>query len=135
MCRKSLLWAAPTPAEGTGQGRGNSGVFVFGRYEIQVLDCFGNQTYPDGQAAALYGQTPPLVNACRPAGEWQTYDITLVGRKVSVTLNGKKVIVEQNIPGITGGAMDSDEAAPGPIMMQGDHGPVEYRNIVLTPAK
>jgi hypothetical protein len=58
-----------------------------------------------------------------------------VGRKVSVTLNGQKVIVEQNIPGITGGAMDSDEAAPGPIMMQGDHGPVEYRNIVLTPAK
>jgi hypothetical protein len=58
-----------------------------------------------------------------------------VGRKVSVTLNGKKVIVEQNIPGITGGAMDSDEGAPGPIMMQGDHGPVEYRNIVLTPAK
>jgi hypothetical protein len=68
-------------------------------------------------------------------GEWQSFDITLVGRTVTVVANGKNVIVEQIIPGITGGALDSREGEPGPIMLQGDHGPVEYRNIVLTPAR
>ncbi|PYQ19298.1 MAG: hypothetical protein DMF79_12915, partial [Acidobacteria bacterium] len=68
-------WAAPVPAKGDGQGRGNSGVFLMGLYEVQVLDSYQNDTYPDGQAAAIYGQYPPLVNACRPPGEWQTYDI------------------------------------------------------------
>jgi hypothetical protein len=68
-------WMAPLPAEGSGQDRGNSGVFLMGRYEVQVLDSYGNITYPDGQAAAVYGQFPPLVNACRPPGQWQTYDI------------------------------------------------------------
>ena len=68
-------WAAPVPAKGTSQGRGNSGVFLMGLYEVQVLDSYQNDTYPDGQAAAIYGQYPPLVNACRPPGEWQTYDI------------------------------------------------------------
>ena len=73
--------------------------------------------------------------AAKKAGEWQSYDVTLVGRTVSVVANGKKIITEQIIPGITGGALDSKEGAPGPIMMQGDHGPIEYRNIVITPAK
>src|SRR6185295_9862100 len=68
-------WAAPVPAKGESQGRGNSGVFLMGLYEVQVLDSYQNDTYPDGQAAAIYGQYPPLVNACRPPGEWQTYDI------------------------------------------------------------
>ena len=68
-------------------------------------------------------------------GEWQSYDITLVGRLVTVVLNGKTIISNQQIPGITGGALDSDEAAPGPLYLQGDHTAVEYRNIVLTPAK
>jgi hypothetical protein len=68
-------WMAPSPPRGTGQERGNSGVFLMGRYEIQVLDSHGNDTYADGQAAALYGQHPPLVNASRPPGEWQSYDI------------------------------------------------------------
>ena len=67
---------APSPApRGTGQGRGNSGVLINGMYEVQVLDSYQSQTYPDGQCGALYGQTPPLVNACKPPGEWQTYDI------------------------------------------------------------
>jgi hypothetical protein len=112
----------------------NSGVYLRGRYEVQVEDSYGKPAY-NIYLGGIYGFIDPLFQAAKPSGEWQTYDITLVGRKVSVTLNGQKIIVDQNIPGITGGAMDSDEAAPGPIMMQGDHGPVEYRNIVLTPAK
>ena len=68
-------WMSPLPATGDGQNRGNSGVFLMGRYEVQVLDSYDNKTYPDGQAAAVYGQYPPLVNATRPPGEWQTYDI------------------------------------------------------------
>jgi len=70
-----LEWSSPLPASGQGQGRGNSGVFLMGLYEVQILDSFQNATYPDGQAAALYGQHPPLANACRAPGEWQTYDI------------------------------------------------------------
>ncbi len=68
-------WAAPVPAMGKSQGRGNSGVFLMGQYEIQVLDSYENETYADGQAASVYGQYPPLVNVCRPPGEWQSYDI------------------------------------------------------------
>ncbi len=68
-------YAEPTPANGSSQGRGNSGVFLFGRYEIQVLDNYNNKTYPDGQATAIYGYMPPLVNACLPPGQWQAYDI------------------------------------------------------------
>jgi hypothetical protein len=111
----------------------NSGVYLRGRYEAQVEDSFGKAPYSI-YLGGIYGFIDPLIQAAKPSGEWQSYDITLVGRKVSVTLNGQKVIVDQNIPGVTGGAMDSDEAAPGPIMIQGDHGPVEYRNIVITPA-
>ena len=70
-----LEFATPTPPKGTGQSRGNSGVLINGMYEVQVLDCYQNPTYPDGQTGALYGQTPPLVNACKPPGEWQSYDI------------------------------------------------------------
>jgi hypothetical protein len=71
----------------------------------------------------------------KDAGEWQSYDITLVGRLVTIAVNGKTVIFNQEIPGITGGALDSREGEPGPIMMQGDHGPIEFRNILITPAK
>jgi hypothetical protein len=74
-CQLHVEWMAPAPAKGTGQDRGNSGVFLMGLYEVQVLDCFGNTTYADGMTAAIYGQFPPAVNACRPPGEWQTYDI------------------------------------------------------------
>ncbi len=112
----------------------NSGIYLRGRYEVQVEDSFGKEPFSI-YLGGIYGFIDPLFQAAKPSGEWQSYDITLVGRKVSVTLNGQKVIVEQNIPGVTGGAMDSDEGEPGPIMFQGDHGAVEYRNIVLTPAK
>jgi hypothetical protein len=84
---------------------------------------------------AIYGFLAPNENASKGAGEWQTYDITLVGRRVTVVLNGKTIICDQTIPGITGGALDSDEGAPGPIYLQGDHGPVLYRNLHITPAK
>src|SRR5204863_10021834 len=74
-CQLHLEWASPSPARGEDQDRGNSGVFLMSRYEIQVLDSFQSVTYPDGQAAAIYGQFPPLVNASRRPGEWQSYDI------------------------------------------------------------
>jgi hypothetical protein len=72
-------WAAESPARGSGQSRGNSGLFFFGQYEIQILDSYENPVYPDGQATAIYGQTPPLVNASRKPGQWQTYDIIFTG--------------------------------------------------------
>jgi hypothetical protein len=78
-CQLHVEWMAPAPAKGTGQDRGNSGVFLMGLYEVQVLDCYGNTTYADGMTAAIYGQFPPAVNACRPPGEWQTYDIVFPG--------------------------------------------------------
>jgi hypothetical protein len=74
-CQLHVEWMAPSPAKGADQDRGNSGVFLMDTYEVQVLDCYGNKTYADGMTAAIYGQFPPLVNACRPPGEWQTYDI------------------------------------------------------------
>ncbi|MCL4545583.1 MAG: DUF1080 domain-containing protein [Chloroflexi bacterium] len=74
-CQLHLEWAAPSAVAGQSQGRGNSGVFLMGRYEVQVLDCYNNPTYADGTTGAIYGQYPPLVNACRKPGEWQTYDI------------------------------------------------------------
>jgi len=84
---------------------------------------------------SVYGFLSPSEIANKKADEWQSYDITLIGRMVTVVLNGKTVICNQEIPGITGGALDSDEGAPGPLMLQGDHGVIEYRNIVLTPAR
>lgn len=74
-CQLHLEWATPEKIEGTGQGRGNSGVFLMGKYEVQILDSYQNKTYFDGQAGAIYKQWPPMVNACRKPGEWQTYDI------------------------------------------------------------
>jgi len=112
----------------------NSGVYLRGRYEIQVEDNRGQEplsTFFGG----IYGFITPNEMAAKAPGEWQTYDVTLVGRKVTVVANGKKIITDQIIPGITGGALDSKEGEPGPIMLQGDHGPVEYRNIIITPAK
>ena len=113
---------------------GNSGVYLRGRYEAQIEDSTGREASTGG-LGAIYGFLIPNENAAKAAGEWQTYDITLIGRMVTVVLNGHQVISRANIPGITGGALDSDEEKPGPIMLQGDHGPVQYRNIVLTPAR
>lgn len=111
----------------------NSGVYLRGRYEVQVSDSKGMEPSKD-QLGALYGFIKPLEMVAKAPGEWQSYDITLVGRLVTVEANGKKIIHLQEIPGITGGALDSHEGESGPIMIQGDHGPVEYRNIVIRPA-
>ncbi len=112
----------------------NSGVYLRGRYEVQVSDSKGKEPLKD-ELGAIYGFISPIEQVAKEPGEWQTYDITLVGRIVTVVANGKRIICEQEIPGITGGAIDSKEGEPGPLLIQGDHGPVEYRNILLTPAK
>jgi len=112
----------------------NSGVYLRGRYEVQVEDSKGMEA-TNIHLGGLYGFIDPLEMVAKNAGEWQSFDITLVGRIVTVIANGKTIIRDQIIPGITGGALDSREAEPGPIMMQGDHGLIEYRNIVITPAK
>ena len=111
----------------------NSGVYLHGRHEVQIEDNYGLPPLDD-RFSGIYGFIAPLEITARRPGEWQSYDITLVGRVVTVVANGKRVICEQEIPGITGGAIDSNEGAPGPLLLQGDHGPVEFRNIVLTPA-
>jgi len=111
----------------------NSGIYLRGRYETQVADTYGIE--PHSRAVGgIYGMITPSVNAVKPAGEWNTVDVTLIGYRVTVVINGETTIDGQLIDGITGGALDADEAAPGPIMLQGDHGVVHYRNIVLTPA-
>jgi hypothetical protein len=112
----------------------NSGVYLRGRHEVQIQDDFGGEPASD-HFSAIYGFISPSQIAARPAGQWQTYDITLVGRMVTVVANGKMVICNQEIPGITGGALDSNEGAPGPLYLQGDHGPIEYKNIIITPAR
>ena len=111
----------------------NAGIYLRGRYEIQIADNYGME--PESHLiGGIYGFIDPTVNAAKKAGEWQTYDITLTGRMVTVVLNGTEVISNRPIPGITGGALNSDEGQPGPIMLQGDHGPVEFRKIIITPA-
>src|SRR5436190_4297970 len=112
----------------------NSGVYLRGRYEVQISDSKGLEP-AKGELGAVYGFITPSIMAAKAPGEWQSYDITLVGRMVTVIANGKQIICNQEIPGITGGALDSKEGEPGPILMQGDHGPIEFRNIIITPAK
>lgn len=111
----------------------NSGIYLRGRYEVQVEDAIDPEP-KSTDLGGIYGFLVPNENATAGAGNWQTFDITLVGRRVTVVLNGKTIIGDQTIPGITGGALDSDEGAPGPIYLQGDHGAVEYRNLRITPA-
>jgi hypothetical protein len=146
-------WASPSPATGTSQGRGNSGILINGMYEVQVLDSYEAKTYADGQAAAIYGQSPPLVNACKPPGEWQTYDIIFESsrwddkgelvKKASMTVLHNGVVVQNHdqLIGCTDGISSvvpwrslSKYPAPHPpevfIELQ-EHGanPVRYRNI------
>lgn len=113
--------------------QGNSGIYLRGRHEVQVLDSHGK---PAGsrEMGGVYGQVTPLANPARPAGEWQTLDLTFVGRRLKAVLNGVTIHDFAEIPGVTGGALDSDEGAPGPLLLQGDHTAVEYRNIRVTPA-
>jgi len=110
----------------------NSGVYLRGRYEIQILDGYGRPLDVHSQGA-LYGFIVPAVNADKPAGEWQTYEITLIANHVTVILNGTKIIDNGEVPGITGGALDANEKGPGPILLQGDHGRVQFRKVRLTP--
>ncbi|HEX7025061.1 MAG TPA: DUF1080 domain-containing protein [Gemmatimonadales bacterium] len=141
-------WATPDPPRGTDQDRGNSGVFLMGRYEVQVLDSYGNVTYPDGQAGAVYGQYPPLVNASREPGVWQTYDIVFhrprfgaggsLLRPATLTVFHNGVLIQDAVP-LTGPTAHQSRPAfeqhPDklPISLQ-DHGhPVRYRNIWVRP--
>lgn len=112
----------------------NSGIYLRGRYEVQVEDSYGNDP-ASILFGGLYGFLTPNEMAAKPAGEWQIFDITLIGRRVSIIANGKHIIRDQIIPGITGGALDSKEGMPGPIMLQGDHGKVEYRSIRIQQPK
>jgi hypothetical protein len=142
-CQLHLEWMAPAEVKGSSQARGNSGVFLMGRYEVQILDSYDNVTYADGQAAALYGQFPPLVNACRKPGEWQTYDIVfrapafadgglVAPASVTVFHNGVLVHLDQQLLGPTAHRSlprwePHDPKAP--IRLQ-DHGdPVRFRNV------
>ncbi len=149
-CQLHIEWAAPLPVVGKGQGRGNSGVFLMDTYELQVLDSYNNRTYADGMAASVYGQFPPLVNACRPPGEWQAFDIifhrphfdkngNLVHpARVTVLHNG--VLVQDNVELL--GPTAWKKRVPYklhpekmPLSLQ-DHGnPVRYRNIWIRELK
>ena len=143
-----LEFATPSKVEGSGQGRGNNGVNIYGRYEIQVLDSYQNKTYPDGQAGALYGQSPPLVNASKGPGEWQTYDIIFEGprwneageltRKASITLFHNGVLVHNKkelLGGTTHRAIRPYRQHPpyGPIELYEHGNPVRFRNIWIRP--
>ena len=136
-----IEWASPAEVKGEGQGRGNSGVYFQGRYEIQVLDSYQNKTYSNGQAGAFYGHNAPLVNASRKPGEWQAYDIVFhpptpgADGKIapgSFTVFHNGVLVQDHIPvkgDATTAAKFSGATPTGPLMLQ-DHGnPVHYRNI------
>jgi len=139
-----IEWAMPTPPRGDGQERGNSGVFLMSHYEIQVLDCYHNDTYADGQAAAVYGQTPPLANASRPPGQWQTYDIVFhrphfaadgsVRDSARVTVFHNGVLVQDDVvlSGPTANKRRPPYAAHPdklPLLLQNHGNPVRYRNV------
>lgn len=110
----------------------NSGIYLRGRYELQIEDS--KEKADEVSIGGIYGFIAPSMNAATGPDEWQTYEITLVGRHVTVIHNGIEIISNRPIPGITGGALDSKEGEPGPIMIQGDHGPVDFRKLVITPA-
>jgi Domain of Unknown Function (DUF1080) len=145
-CQLHLEWASPAAPAGEGQDRGNSGVFLMSRYEVQVLDSYRNRTYADGQAAAIYGQFPPLVNATRPPGEWQVYDIVfrrprfdrsgelVTAARMTVFHNGVLVHDAVELSGATAFRQRARYTAHPdrlPVLLQ-DHGsPVRYRNIWL----
>lgn len=143
-CQLHVEWATPSVVSGHGQGRGNSGVFMMGKFEIQVLDSYNNDTYPDGQAAGVYKQRPPLVNACRKPGDWQSYDIIFhtphfdkqgkLRKPAFVTLlhNGVLVLDHFEIQGETSyiaPAVYQPLPPKGPIQLQYHGNPVRFRNV------
>jgi Domain of Unknown Function (DUF1080) len=113
---------------------GNSGIYLRGRHEVQINDAYG-QAADSLRMGGVYGFLKPTVNASKPAAEWQSFDITLIGRRVTIILNGQTIIENEEIPGITGGALDSNEGEAGPLMLQGDHTKVMLRNVTITPVK
>lgn len=140
-CQLHVEWASPSIVVGEGQSRGNSGVFLMGRYEIQVLDCYTNKTYPKGQCGAFYGHNPPLVNACRKPGEWQAYDIIFHAPKKladgtvqpgSYTVLHNGVLIQDHIPvgeACTPSAPLKGLVEKGPLYLQ-EHGcKVRYRSV------
>lgn len=138
-----IEWATPSVIEGEGQGRGNSGIFFQERYELQVLDSYNNRTYANGQAGSIYKQTPPLVNASRPPGEWQTYDVVFIAPKynhdgslvskgrITVFHNGVLIHHNTEIQGTTEyiGPPEIIAHGKGALMLQDHDNPVRYRNI------
>jgi hypothetical protein len=146
-CQLHIEFATPSVVKGRGQGRGNSGVFLQGMYEVQVLDSYENKTYPDGQCGALYGRSVPLVNACRRPGQWQSYDIVYhrplfdqagkVARKARFTVFQNGVLIQDNVElqGGTGwiGPHAVTDYVPhrdkGPLELQDHDNPVRFRNI------
>jgi hypothetical protein len=149
-CQLHAEFAEPVPPKGESQGRGNSGVFLMGLYEIQVLDSYENKTYADGQAAAVYGQYPPLVNAARPPGHWQSYDIVFHGprfdkagkllRPARVTVLHNGVLVQDNVElsGPTAhGARPPYSPQPEklPLALQDHSNPIRFRNIWIRELK
>jgi len=112
----------------------NSGVYLRGRYEVQIADSAGLDNTSES-LGAIFGFLSPSEDAAKKAGDWQAFDVVLTGRHVTVILNGTTIIANQEIPGITGGALDSDEGAAGPLMLQGDHGPIEFRKIIIRPVR
>lgn len=148
-CQLHIEWASPAAVKGEGQDRGNSGVYLMDTYEVQVLDSYNNKTYADGTAAAIYGQYPPLVNACRKPGEWQTYDIIfraprfgadkklIAPARITVLHNG--ILVQDNVTILGPTTQDKPEYAwhPDrmPIQLQDHNHPVRYRNIWIRELK
>ena len=140
-----LEWMGPAHFEGPWYNQGNNGVFLHGLYEIQIFDSYDEKIYPDGMAGAVYGQTPPLVNACRKPGEWQSYDILFRApqfregklaqpARVTVIQNGVLVQLNQEIYGATGHRILPEykqQISQGPITLGGHHCPVRFRNIWL----
>ncbi len=107
----------------------NSGIYLRGRYELQILDSLGKTYDYPAENGALYNQKRPDVEASKPAGEWQTIDATIKGMQLTVLLNGVKIHEDVTINGPTGGQLVNNDAPEGPLMLQGDHGPVQFRNI------
>ena len=142
-CQLHVEWAAPNPPHGQDQDRGNSGVYLMSLYEVQVLDSYQSETYPDGQAAAIYGQYAPLVNACRPPGQWQSYDIVFHGprfdsagkvvRPATFTVLHNGVLVQDHVTvlGLTDGEHELYRQTPTklPLKLQDHNHPVRFRNI------
>ena len=112
--------------------KSNSGVYLRGIYELQVLDSYGKPLNPHNMGA-IFSRITPAVSAEKPARQWQAFDVTLLDRHVTVVLNGKRIIDNKPLLGCTGGALWSDPLRPGPLYLQGNHGAASFRNIVLTP--